>query len=278
MSLETNLLRLNDDTFMPYIGLGVYKMPDNAQTVKTVSEAIRMGYRMIDTASVYKNEDSIGKAIIQSGVDRSELFVISKIWNTAQRIGDIEGAFERSLNRLKLDYIDLYLIHWPVPGCYASTWKQFEAIRRSGRARSIGVSNFEIPHLEHLFASSGVVPAINQIECHPLWNRAALVSYCQAHGIAVQAYSPIARGAYADREILTHIGNKYGKTSVQVALRYLLQRDIPAIPRTMNTGHQKENLDIFDFALSDLDIRSIDSMDEKFRSSSIPDDLPDYPR
>ena len=158
---------LNNDREMPLLGLGVYKITDS-EAESAVTAAIASGYRMIDTASVYKNEESVGRSIAKSGVPRKDLFITSKIWNTAQRLGDVKGAFERSLERLKLDYADLYLIHWPVPGCYLSTWKEFEKILESGRALSIGVSNFEIRHLEELKKISGIVPAVNQIECHPL--------------------------------------------------------------------------------------------------------------
>ena len=192
---------LNNDREMPLLGLGVYKLPDDVQAEAAVTSAISAGYRMIDTASVYKNEESVGRAIAKCGVPRKDLFITSKIWNNAQRLGDVQGAFSRSLDRLKVSYVDLYLIHWPVPGCYLSTWKELESILESGRALSIGVSNFDIRHLEELRKISGVIPAVNQIECHPLCYPAELIEYCKAFGIQVQAYAPLARGAYFDNDV-----------------------------------------------------------------------------
>lgn len=273
MSSEIPAFLLNDERPMPKAGFGVYKITGDEEAARALETALEAGYRLIDTASVYKNEESIGKAIRSSNISREELFITSKVWNTAQRMGDIEGAFNRSLERLKLDYVDLYLIHWPVPGCYAETWKLLENIHQSGRAKSIGVSNFGISHLEHLFEISGIIPAVNQIECHPLWNRKELVKYCQERGIVVQAYAPVARGAYADREILTCIGKKYGKTAVQVGLRWLIQQDIGIIPKSVSKDRILSNIDIFDFELTKSEMETIDTLDEHLRTASIPDDM-----
>ena len=198
MALSIPTITLNDGRAMPLLGLGTYKSTEK-EAEKAIVTAAKYGYRLIDTASSYKNEDSIGRGIRASGIPRENFFITTKIWNTAQRVGDIEGAFNRSLDRLRLDYVDLYLIHWPVPGCYPETWRALEKIRESGRAKSIGVSNFEEPHLTALFEFSGVIPAVNQIECHPLWNRKPLIAFCRSHGIAVQAYAPLARGLYLNR-------------------------------------------------------------------------------
>ena len=266
-------ITLNSGHSMPLAGLGVYKTTDAASMLQAVSAAVSAGCRLFDTASAYKNEDHLGNALSSCGIAREELFITTKLWNNAQRMGDISGAFERSLDRLKLDYVDLYLIHWPVPGCYPSSWKELEQIQKSGRAHSIGVSNFDIKHLEQLFQISGVIPAVNQIECHPLWNREPLVQYCQSRGIAVQAYAPLARGAYADREMLGTIGEKYGKTATQVGLRWLVQRGISVIPKSVHPDRISSNLDIFDFQLTDSEMKTIFTMDEQFRSSGIPEDL-----
>src|SRR5699024_644933 len=195
-TILTNAVFLNNDRKMPLLGLGVYKATGENEAENAIISAVKCGYRMIDTASAYKNEENVGRGIARCGVPRKELFITTKIWNNAQRLGDVEGAFQRSLDRLGLDYIDLYLIHWPAPGCYLSTWKEMEKILSSGRALSIGVSNFEIRHLEELRRVSGIVPAVNQIECHPLCYPKELIDYCQANGIQVQAYAPLARGAY----------------------------------------------------------------------------------
>ena len=206
------------------------------------------------TASVRdpRKRDSAGK-----------LFITTKVWNTAQRVGDIEGAFNRSLDRLRLDYVDLYLIHWPVPGCYPETWRALEKIRESGRAKSIGVSNFEEPHLTALFEFSGVIPVVNQIECHPLWNRKPLIAFCRSHGIAVQAYAPLARGLYLNREIMQQLAEKYVRTEAQIGLRYLVQQGISVIPKSTHPDRIFTNADVFDFELSEADMALIDTMDEQ---------------
>ena len=240
---------------------------------KAIVTAAKYGYRLIDTASSYKNEDSIGRGIRASGIPRENFFITTKVWNTAQRVGDIEGAFNRSLDRLRLDYVDLYLIHWPVPGCYPETWRALEKIRESGRAKSIGVSNFEEPHLTALFEFSGIIPAVNQIECHPLWNRKPLIAFCRSHGIAVQAYAPLARGLYLNREIMQQLAEKYVRTEAQIGLRYLVQQGISVIPKSTQPDRIFANADVFDFELSEADMALIDTMDEQLRSASIPDDL-----
>ena len=204
-----NTVFLNTNREMPLLGLGVYKATGENEAENAIISAVESGYRLIDTASVYKNEENVGRGIASCGIPRNELFITTKVWNTAQRLGDIQGAFERSLDRLKLDYVDLYLIHWPVPGCYLSTWKVLEEIQKSGRALSIGVSNFEIRHLEELEANSGIIPAVNQIECHPLCYPKELIDYCQDKGIQVQAYAPLARGAYLDNDVMCVLGG-YG--------------------------------------------------------------------
>ena len=231
------------------------------------------GYRLIDTASAYKNEESVGKAIAKCGIPRKELFITSKIWNNAQRLGDVDGAFYRSMERLKLDYLDLYLIHWPVPGCYTGTWLEMAKLLETGRVLSIGVSNFQIHHLEELKKISGIVPAVNQIECHPLWNRKPLIAFCRSHGIAVQAYAPLARGLYLNREIMQQLAEKYVRTEAQIGLRYLVQQGISVIPKSTHPDRIFTNADVFDFELSEADMALIDTMDEQLRSASIPDDL-----
>ena len=268
-----NTVFLNTNREMPLLGLGVYKATGENEAENAIISAVESGYRLIDTASVYKNEENVGRGIASCGIPRSELFITTKVWNTAQRLGDIQGAFERSLDRLKLDYVDLYLIHWPVPGCYLSTWKVLEEIQKSGRALSIGVSNFEIRHLEELRKVSGIIPAVNQIECHPLWNRKPLIAFCRSHGIAVQAYAPLARGLYLNREIMQQLAEKYVRTEAQIGLRYLVQQGISVIPKSTQPDRIFANADVFDFELSEADMALIDTMDEQLHSASIPDDL-----
>ncbi|MDO5336801.1 MAG: aldo/keto reductase [Eubacteriales bacterium] len=268
---------LNTDREMPLLGLGVYKATAPGEVEQAIQWAVQAGYRLIDTASVYKNEDGVGRGIASCSIPRSELFITTKVWNTAQRLADVRGAFERSLDRLGLDYVDLYLIHWPVPGCYLNTWSILEELYHSGRARSIGVSNFEIRHLEELAKYSDIVPAVNQIEVHPLRYPKELVEYCQERGIQVQAYAPLARGAYLDDDIMCVLATKYAKTPAQIGLRWALQKGIAVIPKSTKEQRILANGDLFSFEIQEEDMAIIDTMNQNFRSSSIPEDLRDIP-
>lgn len=270
-----NAVFLNTNRQMPLLGLGTYKAIGTGEAENAIITAVKAGYRLIDTASAYKNEESVARGIASCGVPRKDLFITAKIWNTAQRLGDVQGAFQRSLDRLRLDYVDLYLIHWPVPGCYLSTWKELEAIMDTGRALSIGVSNFEIRHLEELKRISGIVPAVNQIECHPLFYNRELIDYCQAEGIQVQAYAPLARGAYLDNDIFCVLGTKYGRTTSQIGLRWAVQKGISVIPKSTNPDRIISNSKIFDFSIEEEDMALLDTLNENYRSASIPEDLRD---
>lgn len=272
-TILTNAVFLNNDRKMPLLGLGVYKATGENEAENAIISAVKCGYRMIDTASAYKNEENVGRGIARCGIPRKELFITTKIWNNAQRLGDVEGAFQRSLDRLGLDYIDLYLIHWPVPGCYLSTWKEMEKILSSGRALSIGVSNFEIRHLEELRRVSGIVPAVNQIECHPLCYPKELIDYCQANGIQVQDYAPLARGAYLDHDVLCVMGTKYAHTPAQVGLRWAVQKGISVIPKSVHPDRIESNANIFDFSIDQEDMDLLDTLNENYHSASVPEDL-----
>ena len=212
-------------------------------------------------------------AFARCGIPRKDLFITAKIWNTAQRLGDVKGAFERSLERLGLDYVDLYLIHWPVPGCYLSTWKELEEILASGRALSIGVSNFEIRHLEELRKVSDIIPAVNQIECHPLCFPKELIEYCQGNGIQVQAYAPLARGAYLDHDVMCVLGTKYARTPAQIGLRWAVQKGISVIPKSVHPDRIASNGNIFDFSIEQEDMEILDTLNRNFHSSHVPEDL-----
>ncbi len=260
---------------MPLLGLGMYKATDEREAVLAIRWAVSGGYRLFDTASAYKNEEGVGKGIRECGIPRKELFLTTKIWNNAQRLGDVEGSFARSLERLMTNYVDLYLIHWPVPGCYLSTWKELEALYKKGAARAIGVSNFEIRHLEELSTISEIAPAVNQIEFHPYWYQKNLLEYCQAKGIAVQAYAPLARGAYLDDDVICILATKYGKTPAQIGLRWIIQKGVAVIPKSVHEERILSNGEIFDFVLEEEDMDAIDRLNKNYRSSSIPEDLRD---
>ena len=268
---------LNNDIEMPLLGLGLYDMTFESEVVNAVNAAVRAGYRLFDTASSYKNEDALGKAIQRCGVSRKELFITTKVWNTAQTLGDIEGAFQRSLERLRLSYVDLYLIHWPVPGCYGSTWRQLEKLYEKGYIKAIGVSNFDVRHLEQLRQIAHIVPAVNQIELHPLWYQKQLLEYCQENGIQVQASAPLARGAYLDNDIICVLATKYVRTPAQIGLRWALQKGAAVIPKSSVPDRIRSNADIFDFEIAPEDMAIIDTMNQNYRASQVPADLKDIP-
>ncbi len=258
---------------MPLLGLGLYKATGEGEAENAIRSAALMGYRLFDTASAYKNEIEVGAGIASCGIPREEIFVTTKIWNNAQRIGNIEKAFERSLDRLKLDYVDLYLIQWPVPGCYIDTWHVFEDLYRSGRARAIGVSNFNEYQLDDLMMHSEIVPAVNQIEYHPLFNQDSIRNFCLKNGIAVQACAPLARGAYLNRDVLRVIAEKYHRSTAQIGLRWLIQKGCAVIPKSTREERILENSQIFDFELDLREMEAIDALNENYRSASIPEDL-----
>ncbi len=257
------------------LGLGLYNITGENEVERVISQAVNAGYRLFDTASAYANEDGVGRGIRQCNLAREELFITTKIWNNAQRMDDVEGAFNRSLERLMVDYIDLYLIHWPVPGCFLRTWDKMAGFLETGKVRAIGVSNFEIRHLEEMESVNAVKPALNQIEFHPYNYQKELLEYCQHHGIAVQAYAPLARGAYFNDDVICVLATKYLKSPAQIGLRWILQKGVAVIPSSKNEEHIISNAQINDFEIEEEDMAIIDSLNRDLRVSSIPDDLKD---
>lgn len=257
----TTTLTLNNDVAMPRFGLGVFKSAPGAETADAVTAAIAAGYRSIDTATFYANEESVGAGIRASGVPREELFITTKVWNSDQGYDRTIEVFHESLKLLGLDYLDLYLVHWPIEPTYLDTWRALEALYREKKVRAIGVSNFEVRNLERVMRETEIVPAVNQIELHPYLQQKALRHYCADYGIAVEAWSPIARGGVMEDETLRSIGERYGKSPVQVTLRWELQRDIITIPKSVHPERIRQNAEIFDFELSEDELARIDALD-----------------
>jgi 2,5-diketo-D-gluconate reductase A len=249
---------LNNDVHMPQLGFGVFQVPAE-DTVAAVSEALRAGYRGIDTAKAYDNEAAVGQALRDSGIPRDELFVTTKLWNDDQGYDEALRAFDDSLTRLGLDRLDLYLIHWPAPkqGRYVDTWRAFEKLQADGRVRAIGVSNFQPAHLRRLIDETGAVPAVNQIELHPREPQLDQRADDERRGIVTEAWSPLAQGGLLAEPVLAEIGARHGKTPVQVVLRWHVQQGIVTIPKTGNVDRLRQNLDVYDFTLSDDDMARI---------------------
>lgn len=272
MNLQSKVT-LSDGHQMPQLGLGVYKVKEGEEVVESVKAAIAAGYRSIDTAALYGNEDGVGQAIRESGVPREELFITTKVWNSDQGYESTLAAFEASMNKLQLDYLDLYLIHWPVKGKYKETWRALEKLKEDGRIRSIGVSNFQIHHLKDLFEGAKERPVVNQVELHPLFNQQELRDFCKQENIVVEAWAPLAQGKLLDNEVLKTIGSKYGKSIAQVIIRWDLQNGIVTIPKSVKESRIKENADVFDFELTSDEMAQINALDGGQRIGADPDNF-----
>jgi diketogulonate reductase-like aldo/keto reductase len=264
-------IRLNDGTDIPQLGLGVFQVPQD-EVAQVVRYALECGYRSIDTAAGYRNEEGVGEAIATSGLPREEIYVTTKLANGDHGYESALRAFEESRRKLGLAYVDLYLIHWPQPGkdLYLETWRAFEKLKADGLARSIGVSNFLIPHLQRLLEASQVVPAVNQIEVHPTLQQRELREFCWDHNIVPEAYSPLAQGAVLHHPVIEEMAGKYGKTTAQVVLRWHIQEGHIVIPKSTTPSRIKENFEIFDFELSEDDMRLFDSLDSGQRTGLDP--------
>nr|AAA57350.1 reductase [Leishmania major] len=278
--VDKAMVTLSNGVKMPQFGLGVWQSPAGEVTENAVNWALCAGYRHIDTAAIYKNEESVGAGLRASGVPREDVFITTKLWNTEQGYESTLAAFEESRQKLGVDYIDLYLIHWPrgkdilskEGKKYLDSWRAFEQLYKEKKVRAIGVSNFHIHHLEDVLAMCTVTPMVNQVELHPLNNQADLRAFCDAKQIKVEAWSPLGQGKLLSNPILSAIGAKYNKTAAQVILRWNIQKNLITIPKSVHRERIEENADIFDFELGAEDVMSIDALNTNSRYGPDPDE------
>ena len=277
------VLELNDGHAIPQLGFGVFKIPP-AETERAVAVALEVGYRHIDTAEMYGNEEGVGQAVRRSGLDRGDVFVTSKLNNGFHRPDDARFAFDGTLKTLGFDYVDLFLIHWPLPtlydGDFVSTWRTLEEFHADGRASSIGVSNFQVHHLERLAAETETVPAVNQVEAHPYLTNEQVRAYDREHAIATEPWSPIAKGRLLNDPTITAVADRVGRTPAQVTLRWHIQRGDIVFPKSTTPSRIRENFEIFDFELSEDDMAAISALDrgEEGRTGPHPDVFAYVPR
>ena len=274
--MPTNLkdtVTLHNGVEMPWLGLGVFKVQEGEEVIQSVKAAIQNGYISIDTAAIYGNEEGVGQAIKESGVPREDLFITTKLWNSEQGYESTLKAFDESMEKLGLDYLDLYLIHWPGKDKYKETWKAFEKLYKDGRVRAIGVSNFLVHHLEDLIATAEIKPMVNQVEFHPHLTQEDLRAYCKKEGIQLEAWSPLKQGQLLDNPVLKEIAEKHNKSVAQVILRWDLQHGVVTIPKSIKEHRIIENSSIFDFELSAEDMERIDQLNQDSRAGSHPDTM-----
>ncbi|MBG9733537.1 aldo/keto reductase [Paenibacillus alvei] len=268
---------LHNGVKMPWFGIGVFKVEEGPELVNAVKAAIANGYRSVDTAAIYGNEEGVGQGIREgiqkAGISREDLFVTSKVWNADLGYESTIAAYETSLKKLGLEYLDLYLIHWPVEGKYKDAWKALETLYKEGRVKAIGVSNFQIHHLEELMKDAEIKPMVNQVEYHPRLTQKDLQSFCQEHGIQLEAWSPLMQGQLLDNEVLTEIARKYNKSVAQVILRWDLQNGVVTIPKSTKEHRIIENSTVFDFELTLEDMKQIDGLNQNHRVGPDPDNF-----
>ncbi|MFD2370227.1 aldo/keto reductase [Brevibacillus sp. GCM10020057] len=262
---------------MPWLGLGVFKVQDGQEVIEAVRAAIRNGYRSIDTAAVYANEEGVGEGIRlgmkDAGITREELFVTSKVWNSDLGYEATLAAYETSLKKLGLDYLDLYLIHWPVEGKYKDAWRALEKIYKDGKVKAIGVSNFHVHHLQDLMKDAEIKPMVDQIEYHPRLAQKELLAFCRENGIQMEAWSPLMQGQLLDHPVLKEIAERHDKSVAQVIVRWDLQNGVVTIPKSIKEHRIVENANVFDFELSAEDMAKIDALDEGVRVGPDPDNF-----
>ena len=262
---SNSTVKLNNGLEIPILGLGVWKAESGNEVKDAIKWAIKDGYKLLDTAKIYGNEKSVGEAIKESGVKREDLFVTTKLFNTDQGYDNALNAFDKSLSDLDLDYVDLYLIHFPVAGLRKDSWKALEEIYDSKRAKAIGVSNYTINHLKELMEYSSIMPAVNQVEFHVFLYQKELLEFCKQHKIQLQAYSPLISGERINDPDITKIAEKYNKSNAQILIRWCLQHDVITIPKSVKEERIKENINVFDFNISKVDMDYLDSLGDNIR-------------
>jgi diketogulonate reductase-like aldo/keto reductase len=267
----TDCTVLSNGVKMPWFGLGVFKTQEGEEVENAVRYALEAGYRHIDTAAIYRNETGVGKAVKASGIPREELFITTKVWNTDQGYETTLRAFEESRKKLGMEYVDLYLIHWAVKEKYKETWKALEKLYKDGYVRAIGVSNFQVHHLEDLMQDCEIVPMVNQCEFHPYLTQVELRAFCKEHGIQFEAWSPLMRGAAMEEPVIVELAKKYGRTPAQIVLRWDLQHEVVTIPKSIRKERVVENAQIFDFELAAEDMAALDALNRDQRFGSHPD-------
>lgn len=259
-------IRLNNEQSIPVIGFGTWMIQDERTCIASVKEALRVGYRHIDTAQIYGNESFVGQAVKESGIPRKDIFLTTKLWNDNQFFDDVIPSFEQSLKNLQTDYIDLFLMHFPVTELRRPAWRKMEELYSSGVVKSIGVSNYTVKHLEELMTESAIKPVINQVELHVFLQQPELVDYCQKNKITLEAYSPLAHGNKLDDPTLMQIAKKYHKTTAQIMLRWCVQQGFVVLPKSVTVSRIKENFDVFDFGLNDDDMDQLTSLNSDYRT------------
>lgn len=272
ISLDTTVA-LHGNVQIPLLGFGTFKVKEGQDVEQAVATALDLGYRHVDTAMIYRNEEGVGRAIAASGFDRSEIFVTTKVWNSDQGYEPTFAAIDASLGRLGTDYVDLYLVHWPKPAHTVETWRAMEEIQASGKARAIGVSNFMTHHLDLLLENANVIPSINQIQFHPHLQSPDLVEYCDERGIVIEAWGPLKQGLIMDDAELAAIAGAHSVTVPQVVLRWMLQRGVVAIPKSVTPSRIAENADLYGFELSADEMATINAMDRDDRVGPHPDHI-----